>query len=62
VERAILSCREAGITEFLVVVGYHKEVLIPYLKQLERRHGVSIQTVENLRVFHADMQVVDIEH
>ena len=48
IERAILSCREAGVTEFLVVVGYEKESLLPYLEDLENRYkNISIQVVEN---------------
>lgn len=47
VERAILSCREVGITNFLAVVGYQKEAVIPHLKWLANQHRVSIQIVEN---------------
>jgi choline kinase/phosphatidylglycerophosphate synthase len=47
IERAILTAREAGVTEFLVVVGYKKEVMIPYLRKLERRYRISIRVVVN---------------
>ncbi len=46
-ERAILSCKEVGILEFYVVIGYRADILIPYLRVLERRLSVVIQPVEN---------------
>ncbi|MDV2503410.1 MAG: NTP transferase domain-containing protein [bacterium] len=46
-ERSILSCREAGVREFLVVVGYRKEEILPHVERLQERHGVTIQVVEN---------------
>lgn len=48
IERVILSCREVGVTDFLVVVGYQKERLIPHLEYLQGRYeNISIQVVEN---------------
>lgn len=47
-ERSLLSCREAGITEFLVVVGNQKEKVIAHVRDLEDRYpDLSIQIVEN---------------
>ena len=46
-ERAILSCKEVGIIEFYVVIGYHSHIIVPYLKALEQRLSVLIQPVEN---------------
>jgi len=46
-ERAVLSCREIGIGEFYVVVGYRAEEMIPHIKALEQRFSVLIQPVEN---------------
>ncbi len=46
-ERAILSCREAGITEFYVVVGCHEGKMIPYIEKLGNRFGVSVRAVQN---------------
>ncbi len=47
-ERAILSCKEVGVLEFYVVIGYHADKMIPYLRALEQRLSVLIQPVENL--------------
>ncbi|MCD6452047.1 MAG: NTP transferase domain-containing protein [Acidobacteria bacterium] len=47
IERAILSAREAGVTEFLVVVGYKKKIMTSYLRKLERRYRLTIRVVEN---------------
>jgi choline kinase len=44
-ERAVLSCREAGITECYVIVGYRNNLLIPYIEALAQRHGVALQAV-----------------
>jgi len=46
-ERSILSCREAGIQEFYVVIGYHADKMISYIRGLEQELCVSIKTVEN---------------
>jgi len=46
-ERAILSCKEVGVLEFYVVIGYHADKMIPYLSTLEQRFSVLIQPVEN---------------
>jgi CDP-L-myo-inositol myo-inositolphosphotransferase len=46
-ERAILSCKEVGVLEFYVVIGYNADIMIPYLRVLEQRLSVVIQPVEN---------------
>ena len=46
-ERAVLSCRQVGITECYVVVGYQKERFFPYIHTLAERHGLSLQAVDN---------------
>ncbi len=46
-ERAILSCKEVGVLEFFVVIGYHADKMIPYLSALERKLSVSIKPIEN---------------
>jgi 1L-myo-inositol 1-phosphate cytidylyltransferase / CDP-L-myo-inositol myo-inositolphosphotransferase len=46
-ERAILSCKEVGVLKFYVVIGYHADKMIPYLRALEQRLSVLIQSVKN---------------
>lgn len=46
-ERAILSCKEVGVLEFYVVIGYHADKMIPYLRALEQRLSILIKPVEN---------------
>jgi len=46
-ERTVLSCRAAGITEGFVVVGYRQELLIPAIIGLARRYEMALQAVEN---------------
>ena len=46
-ERVILSCKEVGVLEFYVVIGYRSRIIVPYLKALEQRLSVLIQPVEN---------------
>ncbi len=47
IERVILSAREAGIREFVVVVGYKGDEVTAFLEGLEARYGLSIRTVRN---------------
>ena len=47
-ERAILSCREIGVLEFCVVVGYRADRMISYIGALEQRLSIRIQLVENV--------------
>ena len=46
-ERTILSCREAGIDEFFVVLGHRGEEIEPYLARWERHYHLSITPVTN---------------
>ena len=46
-ERTLLSCRAAGITEVFVVVGYRQELLQPVLAALARRYAMALHVVEN---------------
>jgi choline kinase len=46
-ERAVLSCQRAGISECYVVVGYQKERFFPYIRTLAERYGLSLQAVDN---------------
>ena len=46
-ERTVLSCRAAGITEVFVVVGYCQELLIPAIAELARRYDMALRAVEN---------------
>jgi len=46
-ERVLLTWREAGINEFYVVVGYMAGEVSAHAQELARRHGFSLQVVEN---------------
>jgi choline kinase len=46
-ERTLLSCRAAGITEVFVVVGYRQELLQPAIAVLARRYAMALHVVEN---------------
>jgi choline kinase len=46
-ERAVLSCREAGVTECYIVVGYGKAYLVPHIETLSRRYRLRLQAVDN---------------
>lgn len=48
IERAILSCREIGINEFYVVVGYEKEKVIRHVEEIGNKYGVKVNIIENL--------------
>ncbi|HSA58148.1 MAG TPA: NTP transferase domain-containing protein [bacterium] len=47
IERAILSAKKAGITEFVVVIGYKGDVIRKKLEKRRAKLGVSIEFVEN---------------
>ena len=47
-ERAVLSCREAGVSECYVVIGSQEETLLPLVEQLGPRTGISVRAVRNL--------------
>src|SRR5918912_3581560 len=46
-ERTVLSCRAAGITEVFVVVGYRQETLIPAITELACRYELVLHAVAN---------------
>ena len=46
-ERAVLSCRRAGVGECYVVVGYQKKQIIPHIRELGIRYSIPIIAVEN---------------
>lgn len=46
-ERTVLSCRTAGITEVFVVVGYRREILGPAVAALARRYAMALHVVTN---------------
>jgi CDP-L-myo-inositol myo-inositolphosphotransferase len=47
IERAILSAKKAGITEFVVVIGYKGDVIRKKLERRRSKLGVRIEFVEN---------------
>ena len=46
-ERTILSCREAGIRQFYVVVSDHEDGMIRYIEDLGRRFDISVGAVQS---------------
>lgn len=46
-ERSLLTWRGTGAREFYVVVGWEGERVAAHARELARRHGLSIQVVEN---------------
>ncbi len=46
-ERVILSCKAAGVSEVCVVLGFRKEEVQPRLSEWQKKHEVSIRAVEN---------------
>jgi len=46
-ERSILTCREAGVREFFIVVGHRRDEIIPHIEQLGRRHSIDVRVVVN---------------
>ncbi|HUT87340.1 MAG TPA: NTP transferase domain-containing protein [Candidatus Heimdallarchaeota archaeon] len=46
-ERVILSCKAAGVSEVYVVLGFRKEEVQPRLSEWQKRHEVSIHAVDN---------------
>nr|QNO53527.1 bifunctional IPC transferase and DIPP synthase [Methanosarcinales archaeon ANME-1 ERB6] len=47
IERAILSAKESGIYDFVVVVGHRSEEVVKYVEAKQKRLGVNIDFVEN---------------
>ena len=46
-ERTLLACRAAGITEVFVVLGYRQELLRPAIAAWARRYDMALHVVEN---------------
>ena len=46
-ERTIVTCREAGVQRFLVIVGFMKDVLREHIETLAKKHDIQVQAVEN---------------
>ena len=46
-ERVVLACRDAGVGECIVVLGYGKESIGERLEELADRAGITVQGVEN---------------
>ena len=46
-ERVVLACRDAGVIECIVVVGYGKESIGKRLDELADRAGIAVRGVEN---------------
>jgi len=47
VERAILSAKESGIYDFVIVVGYRSEAVVKYVEEKQKHLGVNIEFMEN---------------
>ncbi len=47
IERAILSAKESGIYDFVIVVGYRSEEVVKYVEEKQKRSGLNIDFVEN---------------
>ena len=46
-ERVVLACRDAGVGECIVVLGYRKDSISERLEELADRAGIAVQGVEN---------------
>ena len=46
-ERVVLACRDAGVRECIVVLGYGKESIGECLDELADRSGITVRGVEN---------------
>ncbi|MBA7528694.1 Bifunctional IPC transferase and DIPP synthase [subsurface metagenome] len=46
-ERAIVSAKESGIYDFVIVVGYRSEEVVKYVEEKQNRLGLNIDFVEN---------------
>ncbi len=47
IERAILSAKESGICDFIIVVGHRSDEVVRYVEAKQKRLGVNIDFVEN---------------
>ena len=46
-ERTMVTCREAGVEQFFVIVGFMKDVLMEHIQTLGEKHGLEVKAVEN---------------
>lgn len=46
-ERVVLACKEAGLSDFIVVTGYKPKPMRSFLARLARKRSVDIDVVEN---------------
>ncbi|HEY5867600.1 MAG TPA: NTP transferase domain-containing protein, partial [Candidatus Tectomicrobia bacterium] len=46
-ERTLLACRAAGVTEVFVVLGYRQELLRPAIAAWAHRYDMALHVVEN---------------
>lgn len=46
-ERVVLSCKAAGLSDFIVVTGYKPKLMRSFLTRLARKRSVRIEVVEN---------------
>lgn len=48
-ERMIKNCMNAGVKDFIVVIGYNGDKVIEFSKTLEEKLGINIKIIENER-------------
>ena len=48
-ERMIGNCIDAGISRFMVVVGYNRDKVIDLCPKLAEKYGIEIECIENER-------------
>ena len=46
-ERMIKNCIAAGISEFIVVVGYNRDKVIGMCPEIAEKYGIDIKTIVN---------------
>ncbi len=47
IERVILSCKQAGFNEFVVVVGFKKDDLVLHLNKIAEKQNITLRVAEN---------------
>ena len=48
-ERSLLSCRQVGVTDYLIVLGHRKDEIRPRVEAWAAKHGIHVDVVENSR-------------
>lgn len=46
-ERSLLSCREAGVTDYLVVLGHQRNEIRPHVEKWGSKYSIHVRIVEN---------------